>query len=153
MKLTNSMMFLLFCCVAIVGCRPMSVVTVGRVRHDRTTGILETNATFGVGNKSGYPVNVWQVYDDGFGYEIEFFQNGKWKRRADIWRCTTGRDVVEIPNGGSYNFTIPVSEDIGVWRVSMEYWVGEYGENPIKVVSSVGQGVLNNMHGGKEYFK
>ncbi|MBR4171943.1 MAG: hypothetical protein IKR48_09855 [Kiritimatiellae bacterium] len=129
--------FLLFCCLAVfIGCCPMGGVTINRVKHGPAVGILETNATFVVGNKSGSSVNVWQVCDDGFGYEIEVFQNGKWNRRVDIWRCATGRDVVEIPGGGSYNFTIPVPPSNGVWRVSIEYWVGEYGENPIQRISS-----------------
>ncbi len=126
-----TILFLLFRYGAgLIGCSPAGDVTISRERNDQTTAVFVTS------NRSVSPVNVWQVSDDGFGYEIEVFQDGKWKSGTNRYRCATGRNIIEIPSGGSYTFAIPTLTNTVAWRVSIEYWEGEYGENPVKRISS-----------------
>ena len=66
-------------------------------------------------------------------------KEGKWKPLTDYYWCATGREIVEIPSGGNYFFTIPVPPEENVWRITLEYWVGKFGEGKIKRISSVEQ--------------
>ena len=132
-----TILFLLFRSGAgLIGCSPAGDVTISRERNDPAVCMVETNAVFVASNRYVFPVNVWQVSDDGFGYDIEVFQNGKWKSGTNRYRCATGRNIIEIPSGGSYTFAIPTPTNTVAWRVSIEYWEGEYGENPVKRISS-----------------
>ena len=40
-------------------------------------------------------IPTFKVYDDGFGYSLEWLENGKWKTSGTTW-CATGRDIVKL---------------------------------------------------------
>lgn len=113
--------------------------TISRISSHSALNASDERAVFVVSNKSDVPICVWRVSDDGFGYVIEAMKEGKWEPLTDYFWCATGREVVEIPSGDKYSFTTPVPLEEDIWRITLEYWVGKFGEGKLKSISSVEQ--------------
>jgi hypothetical protein len=114
-------------------------LTISRIISCSVLDFPVESAVFVVSNKCDVPISVWRISDDGFGYEIEALQDRKWKPITNRLWCATGRETVEIPSGGNYCFTIPIPLNIDTWRITIEYWVGKFGDGNLKSISSVEQ--------------
>ena len=113
--------------------------TIRRISSRSALNVPDERAEFVVSNKCDVPISVWRVSEDGFGYVVEVMKEGKWKPLTDYSWCATGREIVEIPSGENYFFTIPVPSEKVVWRITLEYWIGKFGEGKLKSISSIEQ--------------
>ena len=77
-----------------------------------------------ISNGTSKVISFFKVYDDGFGYSLEWLENGKWKTSGVMW-CATGRDIVKLNAAEVYSFKAKVPLDQCKRRLSVEYWNGE----------------------------
>ena len=77
-----------------------------------------------ISNGTSNVISFFKVYDDGFGYSLEWLENGKWMTSGTTW-CATGRDIVKLNTAEVYSFKAKVPLDQCKRRLSVEYWDGE----------------------------
>ena len=77
-----------------------------------------------ISNGTASVISFFKVYDDGFGYSLEWQEGGNWMTSGVMW-CATGRDVVKLNAGEVYSFKAKAPLDHCKRRLSVEYWDGE----------------------------
>ena len=98
-----------------------------------------------ISNGTSKVISFFKVYDDGFGYSLEWLENGKWKTSGVMW-CATGRDIVKLNAAEVYSFKAKVPLDQCKRRLSVEYWNGEpLVTVPMEVKSEPFVCVTNNL--------
>ncbi len=98
-----------------------------------------------ISNGTSNVISFFKVYADGFGYSLEWLENGKWETSGVMW-CATGRDIVELNAAEVYSFKAKVPLDQCKRRLSVEYWNGEpLVTVPMEVKSEPFVCVTNNL--------
>ena len=77
-----------------------------------------------ISNGTPNVISFFKVYDDGFGYSLEWQEEGNWMTPGVTW-CATGRDVVKLNTAEVYSFRVKVPLNHCRWRLSVEYWDDE----------------------------
>ena len=77
-----------------------------------------------ISNGTPNVISFFKVYDDGFGYSLEWQEEGNWMTSVVTW-CATGRDVVKLNAAEVYSFRVKVPLNHCRWRLSVEYWDDE----------------------------
>jgi len=88
------------------------------------SGNEEADVSFVISNGTSNVISFFKVYDDGFGYSLEWQEGGNWRSPGVKW-CATGRDVVKLNTAEVYSFKAKAPLDNCKRRLSVEYWNGE----------------------------
>lgn len=84
----------------------------------------EADVSCVISNGTASVISFFKVYDDGFGYSLEWQEGGNWKTSGIMW-CATDRDIVKLSAAEVYSFKAKVPLDHCKRRLSVEYWDGE----------------------------
>ena len=77
-----------------------------------------------ISNGTSNVISFFKVYDDGFGYSLEWQEDGNWMTSGATW-CATGRDIVKLNKAEVYSFKAKVPLDHRKRRLLVEYWNDE----------------------------
>ena len=98
-------------------------VTLSVVGGESTSNV-DADISCVISNGTSNVISFFKVYADGFGYSLEWLENGKWMTSGTTW-CATGRDIVKLNTAEVYSFKAKVPLDQCKRRLSVEYWSGE----------------------------
>ena len=92
-------------------------------------------ASYRIINKTINDISLFEVAEDGFGYDVEKLVDGNWRPSGVTW-CGTGRKLIKVGPGKNYDFDITFDVTNVPVRVSVEYWEKEPLVTPAQMVSS-----------------
>src|SRR5574344_1727193 len=127
-QLVNRFISFVFFVALVTESNACGEIEIGNVSLKMTRPFVTTqgmaSAAFTISNGLHNAITHFEVGDDGFGYDVEKLQNGKWRGSGQSW-CATGRKLKTLGSGETYEFDARCDPYKGHQRIVLEYWRGE----------------------------
>ena len=77
-----------------------------------------------ISNELPHAISFFNIYGDGFGYDIETFVSNKWQSSKSSF-CATGRSILSLGSLEAHKFDIQLPIIYSPRRIVIEYWEGK----------------------------